>query len=875
MIERDMTLSPSPGPGPGPGPDTPLDLDIEDVFPFDEPYAAQRDVMGKLAELFDAGGIACFEGACGSGKTLGALVPALKLVRNPDTQFERVVAVTSVKQQLRAFEDDGKAINANLPDDAEPFTGLSLVGKADLCPYAAAGEIDTDGFYSACDTVCNPVRLAARNAPGPDETAKQMQDMARNGRANDGEAPLAGESWMSPYMKDFPESSDDNEYCPMYAEARRMGAGEDIGWRPDGIYTPQELLAHGAENGACPHALMRQGLAESDLLIANYYHIFDPMTVERMTGSIIGPETLLIVDEAHGLVENVRDLLSDNVSRWGLDRALNETERVQGESVGESFEDAIRVELAESDISMDDVRAFEAFLRAVARWMDDRATRALDDADGAWLEKFDDLPTQIEQGLRDPGTAEPDEFSEWVDGDEYPVWGGEDEQQSLTDIGKGIAEVLTEAAEEANINYDETFVDTVGRVLGRWKDKDHEEYFRQFVLDRRENPWKKEDGWQAKYRARLEIKNCIPSEAISARLDAFGAVTLMSATLEPIDVYREVVGIDQLADERPVENYVYGLGFPEENRESLAVRAEPYTSSNRGGTAARWRDDDQDAVRDQYASIVTDVVTTTPGNVLVAMPSYDEADWIGGRLERNSDVEKPILIDESSSEAATERLKDRFFAGDGKVLCTGLRGTLTEGVDYDGDRLAGAVVCGVPIRGLGGDYPDAIQMAYESKFGSSNGFEYAFTVPAARKARQAIGRVIRGDGEVGVRVFADARYSDHRWNGVRDYLPEYAQVDFTPAEPGFVKPTLERFWSTVRERRQEQDQTGDPDDAEADERDEGGQDGFTFTDGGSTDETDDERPAAAEAQAVAGPPTAPAEDDEPTTESGPATLDEF
>lgn len=158
-------------------------------------------------------------------------------------------------------------------------------------------------------------------------------------------------------------------------------------------------------------------------------------------------------------------------------------------------------------------------------------------------------------------------------------------------------------------------------------------------------------------------------------------------------------------------------------------------------------------------------------------------------------VDKPVLLDEASDDGATEELKRDFFGGNGKVLVTSLRGTLTEGVDYSGDKLSAAVVCGVPLINTSSPRTRAVKTAYDKEFGS--GFETALTVPAVRKARQAIGRVIRGTDEVGVRVFVDARYARDSWNGVRDYLPEQERDEFRPVSPDMLGFGLDQFWSAI------------------------------------------------------------------------------
>jgi DNA excision repair protein ERCC-2 len=154
----------------------------------------------------------------------------------------------------------------------------------------------------------------------------------------------------------------------------------------------------------------------------------------------------------------------------------------------------------------------------------------------------------------------------------------------------------------------------------------------------------------------------------------------------------------------------------------------PY--NNRGGTEQRWRDSDQDVLRDRYRDVTQSVVETTPGNVLIAMPSYSEAEWLSGELIASPEIDRKVLIDESSTDEVTDDLKSEFFAGPPKVLITSILGTLTEGVDYEGDRLAACVVCGVPIQNTDGLVPTAIKTAYNGRFGNNYGFDVAFTVPA-------------------------------------------------------------------------------------------------------------------------------------------------
>jgi DNA excision repair protein ERCC-2 len=85
------------------------------VFGHDEPYPEQADGIETAIDAADRGGFAVIEGACGTGKTMLALTAGIDRVRDPDSPFERVVVLTSVKQQLRQFEADVRTINENLP----------------------------------------------------------------------------------------------------------------------------------------------------------------------------------------------------------------------------------------------------------------------------------------------------------------------------------------------------------------------------------------------------------------------------------------------------------------------------------------------------------------------------------------------------------------------------------------------------------------------------------------------------------------------------------------------------------------------------------------------------------------------------------------
>jgi DNA excision repair protein ERCC-2 len=783
------------------------------LFPYEEPREAQVDGIESVIENASDRGYTLLEGACGTGKTLVGLCAGLELVRDPDSSYERLLCLTSVKQQIRAFEDDLRAINHGLRDQIddnndreeentevtpEPVSALTLVGKGDVCSYTNTGRIDQRSIYGRCEDLREPVRRTAMYA---DDGERALRELANDAtvESSPSDEPVATNQWEAPYAQQFPETDEnDTDYCPFYAKYRHDTYGQDDdGYTPQGMVTPDDLVTQASTDGICPHAAMSDALGNAEVVVANYYHAFDPTTVTAMTGSLIDEQTLVVCDEAHMLVPKVRGLLSDHITRSAISSAITEIQNRVLDQGRQGIDQVFREVLAEEGVSRDTLRSVVEFLQEAEHYLEKKAPDILDEEEPGWRgTDMEDLPETVEDGLREPHTPERDGFSEWM-----ASCGHAATMEKAGPVGQAVARALREASNRyPSFECPQTYADTVGEVFTRWAECDHEQYFRSIELHRRQryDPSQEQD-WNQQFTVRFQMHNCLPSAEIAERFDQFGGGLLMSATLEPLDVYRRSVGLDQLdAEGRPVQELTYGLPFPEENRESAAVNLSKFTYNNRGGTEQRWRNRDQDVVRDQYLDVAQSVIETTPGNVMVAMPSYSEGKWLAGELRTSQNVDREVLIDESSADEVTDDLKSEFFAGSPKVLVTSILGTLTEGVDYEGDRLAACVVCGVPIQNTNGLVPTAVETAYKREFGNDVGFDFAFTVPAVRKARQALGRVIRGHEEAGVRVAVDRRYaSDNEWDDVREYLPQYERDDYAPTSSENLGQQLESFWLNV------------------------------------------------------------------------------
>jgi len=866
------------------GPSGPDDYDADEwddywrpLFPYERPYEQQEAMIQEVIQAGSEGGFLAAEGPCGTGKTLAALMGALALIRHPGTKYQRVLCLTSVNQQLRAFEEDLKRINRlRDKDETHAVRGLTLIGKDSVCSYADTGDIEDGAVYSRCESLRDPVKdkLAGKSA---DQKVKVLKGLTGRARADAGVATEAGRvtqqlaavdgdttKWEAPYQKAWPtlttgsgEDAKPRNFCAFYAQSRleaieeeEDGGGSITFNRAEtpGVLTPPDVRRIASEEGLCPHMAMMSTVENAEVIVGNYYHAFDPQTVKTFTGSLMDDSTLLVCDEAHDLVPSVRDLLSDSVSLETLGDAADQLRSPLlqvGDPEDQNRTDATRAlerSLREQGVEMDDIRALMELFEDTEEWLESRVAEMLSahfETRGWNRTQHDRLPESARVPLQAPGAAGdysdrdiPMEGEKWnkdlpFQDDYFSQW-ARAEHGDVIETAQAVGEAAMVTLDEVSdthperIKYDDEHPElSAARKLARWVSEDYTDYYRTVTLEKRESTDHSEDlEWAKHYTVHLELHNCIPSDETAERLSRFGAGTLMSATLAPLETFKEEVGLDRIAEgidlsetaspvdnvpPRPVREAVYSLRFPEENRLSRAAETPKFTYKQRGRYSPDSPPGSPDPshhdltvgfneVRTQHAAVIESVAATTPGNVLVGMPSYAEGDWAKRVLDASDEVNKPVLLDRSSSDEWTEELKERFFAGDGKVLVTSLRGTLTTGVDYDGDRLKAAVICGVPYPNTQGPVATARKNAYDDSF--SSGFEVAFTVPAVRRARQALGRVIRSTDDVGVRVLSDKRYAGNRWADVREHIPEPERGEYKPTsnDRAPLKTALTQFW---------------------------------------------------------------------------------
>ena len=127
-----------------------------------------------------------------------------------------------------------------------------------------------------------------------------------------------------------------------------------------------------------------------------------------------------------------------------------------------------------------------------------------------------------------------------------------------------------------------------------------------------------------------------------------------------------------------------------------------------------------------------------------------------------------------------------------------LGGIYSEGVDFAGESLIGAVIVGIGIPQLSYER-EAMSAYYQDKF--EEGKEFAYIYPGINKVLQAAGRVIRTESDRGVIVLIDDRFDDPLYKKVIPNL--WSDMQFI-SDPKELRSRLDGFWREVDSEREKE-----------------------------------------------------------------------
>ncbi len=720
--------------------------DFLKYFPKEEFYPNQLEAMQRIHSALIERKVVLFEGACGTGKTLSSLAPALDVGKKLN---KLVVIATNVHQQMLQFIEEAREIRA-----AVPVKVIVLKGKLHMCP-------ENKG-YDECDVLRENTYEAVQLQNDIERNNAQIGRLEREYRETSDESKLGLRDGLSAETEMMQRKLSQTERRECKSLRAVLSADEKFmsefrRWLFADVRTAEEVSAKAEEHGMCGYELLKREMRSADLLICNYHHVLNFEILQFILNwadkSI--EDVILIFDEAHNVESSARSHASRTISEKVIEGALNELESMRSEMP--------------NAIDVDDVRRFVEALR-----------NALHDAYISHLE-FGELE-RVGSDWHDIIIRDPKDTEDMVSKSLYGQIDSSEAREFLKKtyiIGTKIEAIFRDRFKkgETETRRTSSTLAVANFMLEFIKFAGTKAYYP--VINVRREPG-------GDITARLELFMCIPKNVTYPLIESVHSAVLMSATLQPFDVMRSTLGITRGATE-----FSYGPSFPENRRLTLTVPTPPLFAKNR---------EDSDIIR-ITCNVLGEIVDKSHGNVLIIFPSNAEAARYHEIFFKSDEYRGiKIFLDEAGKRA--EEIRDQFFQigeeGGKSVMFTYLWGTLSEGLDYRDGRARVVAVVGVGYPALN-ERMRAIQVAYDHEF-NGNGWEYAIEIPTIRKVRQALGRIVRSPTDYGVRILVDARYTGPAEQILGKYsvaglFPYEERHEFIDVEPERIGYSLMNFFN--------------------------------------------------------------------------------
>jgi DNA excision repair protein ERCC-2 len=477
------------------------------------------------------------------------------------------------------------------------------------------------------------------------------------------------------------------------------------------LILPEAMMEAGRGARLCPFELALLEAERTDVIVCDYNYVFDPQVYfRRFFQDADYSDAILVIDEAHNLVQRAMDYYSPSLHRRQVRDLMKNLKHL--------------------DKSL--ARNLKAFLGE------------LDDFFGR-------------QAVR-----QPDEYSQV---DDPPR---RDETKFLIEPPRQFFESLKPEFTRLSLRY---VLDKVagGRAI---PDDPVEEFFGDFgqfcgvlAMDGEEFSHVFDAGEET-----VEIVCKDPSRQLAKRIEGFHSVIAMSATLEPVEFYRQMLGFDP---ER-TDDIRLPSPFPKENRKILVVP--------RVSTTFRYRS----ANVGKIAEIIATTASARAGNYMALFPSYDFMKATAQHLDLPVIVQEPRM-----TEVQRQEVLDALKTNRPPKLVLAVQGGLfAEGVDFVGEMLSGVIVVSPALPQVSFER-ELMRQYYESRY--SKGFEFAYLYLGMNRVIQSVGRLIRTETDRGVAVLVCQRFAQPQYSTL--FPPDWSNDRPNDLLSKDLESELRRFWS--------------------------------------------------------------------------------
>ena len=274
---------------------------------------------------------------------------------------------------------------------------------------------------------------------------------------------------------------------------------------------------------------------------------------------------------------------------------------------------------------------------------------------------------------------------------------------------------------------------------------------------------------------RFKIKLfCVnPAENLNHYLKLGNSTIFFSATLLPIDYYKQLLSVEK-------DDYaVYAESkFPQENRKIL-IGSEASTKYTQRGTEMYRK----------IADYLRNTVDGKNGNYIAFFPSYQFMEDVLEEFEKLASGVELVIQSQFMSENQREEFLEMFEEErDHPMLgfCV-MGGVFSEGIDLTHDRLIGVIVVGTGIPQVCNDR-EIVKNYFDQR--GMRGFDYAYLYPGMNKVLQSAGRVIRTEDDKGIILLLDDRFQNRQYQQL--FPREWKEYEVCGRKE--IKEKMEEFW---------------------------------------------------------------------------------
>ncbi|MBD3210443.1 hypothetical protein GF318_03610 [Candidatus Micrarchaeota archaeon] len=238
-------------------------------------------------------------------------------------------------------------------------------------------------------------------------------------------------------------------------------------------------------------------------------------------------------------------------------------------------------------------------------------------------------------------------------------------------------------------------------------------------------------------------KKLLDPSPVTRILNHCASSILMSGTLIPLEMHRDILGLD------PQRTNLKSYPSPFDPGSVVNIIAEDVTTKY-----TRRNPENYLAI----AGKLDAVIGSTPGGTAVFFPSYGVMESILPLMKH-----KKLLVQRPGMKPPGIRSLLRDFRNGKGTLCGVQGGSLSEGVDYSAGEIRTVVIVGIALEEMDIETRALIDY-YDQKFG--RGWDYGYIYPGTIKALQAAGRARRKESDRVSVVYMDERFKWRKYNWI-------------------------------------------------------------------------------------------------------------